>query len=149
MSSMIDQNLKISIFGESHSAQIGVVIDNLPAGIPIDMDKVGAFMARRAPKKETCATARREADIPQVVSGPISRSGDLLHQMNRVHRYDCAMVSQGLRQMLWGYFKKMVISENAAAILKLAFSSPGSYNGFQLLVSALLYACLLYTSRCV
>ena len=69
MSSMIDQNLKISIFGESHSAQIGVVIDNLPAGIPIDMDKVGAFMARRAPKKETYSTARREADIPQVVSG--------------------------------------------------------------------------------
>lgn len=82
--------------------------------------------------------------FPQVVSGPISRSGNLMHQMNRVHRYDYALVNQGLRQMLWGYFKKLVVSENAAAILKLAFASPGSYNGFQLLVSALLYAVQLY-----
>ena len=57
---------------------------------------------------------------------------------------DSTLVNQGLRQMLWGYFKKMVVSENAAAILKLAFASPGSYNGFQLLVSALLYAVQLY-----
>ncbi|MBC8571150.1 chorismate synthase [Zongyangia hominis] len=69
MSSVIDQNIKVSIFGESHSPQIGVVMDNLPAGLPIDMDRVLAFMARRAPQAASYSTARREADVPQVVSG--------------------------------------------------------------------------------
>lgn len=69
MSSIIDQNIKVSIFGESHSAQIGVVLDHLPAGVPIDMDRLLAFMSRRAPKSASYSTARREADVPQVVSG--------------------------------------------------------------------------------
>lgn len=42
-------NLKISIFGQSHSGGIGVVIDGLPAGERIDMDALQAFLSRRAP----------------------------------------------------------------------------------------------------
>ncbi|MDD2992431.1 MAG: MBOAT family protein [Pygmaiobacter sp.] len=82
--------------------------------------------------------------FPQVVSGPIARTDNLLHQMNHAHRFDYNGVREGLREMLWGFFKKMVISENAAAILKFAFSDPGKYNGFQLVFSALLYAVQLY-----
>jgi len=82
--------------------------------------------------------------FPQIVSGPICRSTDLLHQMNHVHTYQQKQVSAGLRRMLWGYFKKLVISENAAAILKLGFARPNYYNGFQLLVCALLYTVQLY-----
>lgn len=68
MSSTYGKNFKISIFGQSHSAAIGVVIDGLPAGMEIDMDALRAFMARRAPGGKF-ATARKEADEFEVLSG--------------------------------------------------------------------------------
>jgi len=69
MSSMYLSNLKISIFGQSHSAGIGVVIDGLPAGEAVDMEALQAFMARRAPGGKAWATARKEADAPEILSG--------------------------------------------------------------------------------
>ena len=49
MSSFWNRNISISIFGESHGPAIGVVIDNLPPGEYIDLEKLRQFMARRAP----------------------------------------------------------------------------------------------------
>ncbi|WP_312641767.1 chorismate synthase [Hydrogenoanaerobacterium sp.] len=65
-------NLKLSIFGESHGAAIGVVIDGLSAGEPIDMEELKAFCARRAPGKSSTSTKRKEADIPQILSGMLN-----------------------------------------------------------------------------
>lgn len=69
MSSCFNGGINISLFGESHGRGIGVVLDNLPSGIPIDLDKVGEFMARRAPKKDGTSTMRNEKDIPEILSG--------------------------------------------------------------------------------
>lgn len=69
MSSMWNNKISISIFGESHGPAIGVVIDNLPSGEHIDMDKLLNFMSRRAPKKDKTSTQRREKDLPQIMSG--------------------------------------------------------------------------------
>jgi len=69
MSSEFGRNLKVTVFGESHSAGIGAVISGIPAGIEIDMDRVAAFMALRAPGKNKLSTARKEADLPEVLSG--------------------------------------------------------------------------------
>ena len=72
MSSMTGNKIKISVFGQSHSAGIGVVIDGLPAGKKIDMEKVKAFMARRAPGKNSLSTQRKEADTPEIISGLVN-----------------------------------------------------------------------------
>lgn len=69
MSSTWGENVKISIFGESHGAAIGVVIDGLPTGEKIDFDFVAAQMARRAPGRDKTATQRKESDIPEILSG--------------------------------------------------------------------------------
>lgn len=69
MSSHIGKNITVSIFGQSHSQAIGAVIDGLPAGFSVDMEKVRAFMARRAPGRAAYATARKEADEPILLSG--------------------------------------------------------------------------------
>lgn len=69
MSSQFGHNVKISIFGQSHSPAIGVVIDGLPAGRRLDLEEIGRFMARRAPGKAPYATARKEADAPEILSG--------------------------------------------------------------------------------
>lgn len=69
MSSTYGENLRLTIFGQSHSPAIGVTIEGLPAGIPIDLEALQAFLNRRAPGQSPTATARREADRPQFLSG--------------------------------------------------------------------------------
>lgn len=69
MSCNFGEKVKITIFGQSHSEAIGVVIDGLPAGKKIDMDEVLSFMSRRAPGKNKFSTARKEADLPEILSG--------------------------------------------------------------------------------
>lgn len=69
MSGMWGNNIRISIFGESHGNAIGINIDGLPSGFHIDMDKVMVEMARRAPGKSPLSTPRKEGDIPEILSG--------------------------------------------------------------------------------
>lgn len=64
--------VKISIFGESHGSGIGVVIDGLPAGEKLDMNKILAQMARRAPGHDKAATPRMESDTPEILSGVLN-----------------------------------------------------------------------------
>lgn len=72
MSSVICDNIKLSVFGESHGKAIGCVIDGLPAGIKLDMEKIYKDMARRAPGKDRYATPRLEKDIPEILSGVLN-----------------------------------------------------------------------------
>lgn len=69
MSSTYGQHLTLSIFGQSHGEAIGVTLDGFPAGMPIDMDRLHAEMARRAPGQSAMTTARKEADAPEFLSG--------------------------------------------------------------------------------
>lgn len=69
MPSTWGNTLKISLYGESHGAGIGVVMDNVPPGEPVDEKAVLAFMARRAPGHTPWSTPRKEDDIPRILSG--------------------------------------------------------------------------------
>ena len=69
MSSVWANNLKISIFGESHGPFIGVVLDNLPAGEKIDIDEINFQMQKRAPGNNSFSSERRESDHPEIISG--------------------------------------------------------------------------------
>ncbi len=69
MSSEIGKRIKLSVFGESHGDMIGCTLHDLPAGEAIDLEEVYAQMARRAPGNDPTATARKEKDRPQIVSG--------------------------------------------------------------------------------
>jgi chorismate synthase len=69
MSSNFGKNIKVTVFGQSHSEAIGVVIDGLPAGEKIDMEQVLQMMSRRAPGSSKYVTPRREKDMPVVLSG--------------------------------------------------------------------------------
>ena len=69
MSSDFGKNLRCTVFGQSHSPFIGIVLDGFPAGIALDDYAVKAFMARRAPGGGHGATARTETDEVQIISG--------------------------------------------------------------------------------
>ncbi len=61
--------MKYTVFGESHGPAIGVVIDALPSGICLDMEQIAAELSRRAPGRNPQSTARKEADVPEILSG--------------------------------------------------------------------------------
>lgn len=69
MPSSFGTALRVSVFGQSHSAAIGCVVEGLPSGVVVDMDELRRFMARRAPGQGRWSTPRKEADEPRVLSG--------------------------------------------------------------------------------
>ena len=69
MSSTYGENLKLSIFGQSHGAAIGMTLDGIPAGLPVDTDALQIFLNRRAPGQNDWSTPRKEADRPEFLSG--------------------------------------------------------------------------------
>lgn len=69
MSSTYGEHLKLSIFGQSHGAAIGMTLDGIPAGLPIDTQELQTFLNRRAPGNDAQSTPRKEADIPEFLSG--------------------------------------------------------------------------------
>ncbi len=69
MSSSYGDTIRLTIFGQSHSAAIGMTLDGIPAGEPIDMEALNRFLSRRAPGKHSYSTARTEADCPEFLCG--------------------------------------------------------------------------------
>ena len=69
MSSTYGENLKLSIFGQSHGGGIGMTLDGIPAGLPVDTEKLQSFLNRRAPGQNDWATPRAEEDRPEFLSG--------------------------------------------------------------------------------
>lgn len=69
MASVFGNNIKLSIFGQSHSDAIGISFDGLPCGFKIDMQKLQIFLDRRAPGRNTLTSKRSENDKPEFVSG--------------------------------------------------------------------------------
>ncbi|MDR2088270.1 MAG: chorismate synthase [Clostridiales Family XIII bacterium] len=63
------RGIRLSIFGESHGAAVGMVVDGLPAGERIDAEELRREMQRRAPGRDAFSTARREADAAEILSG--------------------------------------------------------------------------------
>ena len=72
MSSMFGNHLHLSLFGQSHGEAIGITVDGFPAGMVIDREALAFQMARRAPGSSAMATARREPDAPEFLSGVLN-----------------------------------------------------------------------------
>ena len=72
MSSSYGENIRITIFGQSHSDAIGVTIEGIPAGERIDMDELRRFTDRRAPGRNEYSTPRRESDAPEFLCGVVN-----------------------------------------------------------------------------
>ena len=69
MSSTYGEFIKLSVFGQSHGTAIGMTLDNVPAGLPVDFTKLHQFLNRRAPGQGDMTTSRKEADTPEFLSG--------------------------------------------------------------------------------
>ena len=65
----LGNKLKVTVFGQSHAPAIGCVVEGLPSGFAPDMERLSAFLARRAPGQNGWSTPRKESDIPEILSG--------------------------------------------------------------------------------
>lgn len=81
---------------------------------------------------------------PQLVAGPIERPGRLLPQLRREHAFDYEMVTDGLKLMLWGFFKKVVIADRLALLVGPVYDAPADYPPIALVLATLFFAWQIY-----
>lgn len=82
--------------------------------------------------------------FPQLVAGPIERASNLLPQFYRKRTFDYTMAVDGMRQILWGLFKKVVVADGCAEYANMIFNSSENYSGAMLLVGAIFFTFQIY-----
>jgi D-alanyl-lipoteichoic acid acyltransferase DltB (MBOAT superfamily) len=82
--------------------------------------------------------------FPQLVAGPIERATNLLPQFYKQRKFDYQNAIDGLRQILWGFFKKIVIADNCAKFVNLIFDNYQNYSGSTLVLGGVLFAFQIY-----
>lgn len=82
--------------------------------------------------------------FPQLVAGPIERATNLLPQMLKRRSFDYTSAVDGCRQILWGFFKKMVIADNCAVAVDTIWNNYTNESGFTLLIGGVLFAFQIY-----
>jgi alginate O-acetyltransferase complex protein AlgI len=81
---------------------------------------------------------------PQLVAGPIERPQSLLHQFREKHYFDNARVTEGLKMMLWGFFKKLVIADRLAIYVNAVYNNPKQHNGATFALATIFFAFQIY-----
>ncbi len=81
---------------------------------------------------------------PQLVAGPIERPQNLLHQFYEKHEFDYDRVVQGLKLMLWGLFKKIVIADRLSIYVNAVYNNPDQHFGFTLILATIFFAFQIY-----
>ena len=82
--------------------------------------------------------------FPQLVAGPIERAANLLPQFKTARHFDGVTASDGMRQILWGLFKKVVVADNAAVVVNAVFANVGAQSGSTLALGIVLFAFQIY-----
>lgn len=81
---------------------------------------------------------------PQLVAGPIERPQNLLRQFYEKHEFDYERIVDGLKLMLWGFFKKLVIADRLAIYVNAVYNNPDQHNGITLLTATIFFAFQIY-----
>jgi D-alanyl-lipoteichoic acid acyltransferase DltB (MBOAT superfamily) len=105
---------------------------------------IEVFLGRQKPEKNLGIYSLYVMFYPQLVAGPIERPQNLLHQFYEHHKFDYAQVISGLRLMLWGFFKKVVIADRLAVLVNTVYNDPTSHSGFPLILATVFFAFQIY-----
>lgn len=77
---------------------------------------------------------------PQLVAGPIERPQNLLHQFREKHYFDYVRVTDGLKLMTWGLFKKVVIADRLAIVVDNVYNNPTQYSGISFIIATVFFS---------
>lgn len=105
---------------------------------------IDVYRKKREPEKHLGTFALYVAFFPQLVAGPIERSTRLIPQLFKKYNFDYDRVTSGLKLILWGFFKKVVIADRVAVIVNQVYSNPQDAAGLPLLIGTYLFAFQIY-----
>lgn len=136
-----------SFFGSQLSASSLNII--LPVGISFYTFQtlsytIDVYKGRLTPAKDFISFAAFVSFFPQLVAGPIERATNLLPQFYAKREFKYTQAAQGVRQILWGLFKKVVIADNCAQVVNQIFNNYSSAGSMELIVGAIFFAFQIY-----
>lgn len=105
---------------------------------------IDVYKKKMEPTEDLIAFSAFVSFFPQLVAGPIERATHLLPQFYKKRSFDYANSVDGLRQILWGLFKKVVIADNCAEYANLIFNNYQDFNGSTLLLGAIFFTFQIY-----
>lgn len=105
---------------------------------------IDIYRRKLAPTKDPVAFFAFVAFFPQLVAGPIERAIDLLPQFHRERKFHYKEATAGLRKILWGLFKKVVVADNIAKYVAIVYSSPEDYYGLSVILAMVLFTIQVY-----
>ena len=136
-----------TFFGGSFTASSLQII--LPVGISFYTFQtlsysIDVYKRKLEPTRDFIAFGAFVSFFPQLVAGPIERATNLLPQFYKKRRFNYSNAVNGLKQILWGFFKKVVIADNCAEFANQIFNNSADYSGSSLLVGALFFTFQIY-----
>lgn len=105
---------------------------------------IDVYKQKLEPTKDFIAFSAFVSFFPQLVAGPIERATNLLPQFYRKRIFDYSKAVDGMRQILWGLFKKIVIADNCAEYANAIFNNHGIYSGSTLALGAIFFTFQIY-----
>lgn len=105
---------------------------------------IDIYRRQLAPSKDPVAFFAYVSFFPQLVAGPIERASNLLPQFFKRRLFDYTLAMDGMRQILWGLFMKVVIADNCAVFVNQAFNNPESQPASNLLIGAVFFSFQIY-----
>lgn len=136
-----------SIFGyQLNSGSLNII---LPVGISFYTFQtlsytIDVYRNKLEPTKDILAFGAYVSFFPQLVAGPIERATNLLPQFYTKRSFDYSNAVLGMRQILWGFFKKVVVADNCATIADELFNNYGDYNSPALILGAVFFTFQIY-----
>lgn len=122
----------------------------LPVGISFySLQSIGylidVYRGKIEPETHLGLFALYMAFFPKLVSGPIERAEHLIPQFRQAHALDASGLFSGLRLVLWGMFKKVVVADRLAVYVNGVYGQPGAYTGWTIVIAALFSAAHIYS----
>ncbi|WP_299174876.1 MBOAT family O-acyltransferase [uncultured Allomuricauda sp.] len=105
---------------------------------------IDVYKKKLEPEQDFVAFAAFVSFFPQLVAGPIERATNLLPQFPVKRKFSYSKAADGMRQILWGLFKKVVIADNCAEFANMIFNGSDSYSGSTLVLGALFFTFQIY-----
>lgn len=136
-----------TLFGQELNPQTLKII--LPVGISFYTFQtlsysIDVYKRKLEPTRDFVAFSAFVSFFPQLVAGPIERASNLLPQFYTKRQFESSTAVDGLRQILWGLFKKMVIADRCAVFANEIFNNSADYSGFVLVLGAIFFAFQIY-----
>ncbi|MBR4146455.1 MAG: MBOAT family protein [Bacteroidales bacterium] len=105
---------------------------------------IDVYQKKLEPTKDVVEFFAYVSFFPQLVAGPIERATNLLPQFQKQRQFDYPLAVDGIRQMLWGFFKKVVVADSCANYVDSIWNDYGGQSGFNLVMAAVLFSIQIY-----